>query len=172
MSQHFSPLCTLLIMWFDWVISYIQVQHKREDLLNHPLIQEWIKKNWKTNGIIGLATYLILYVFFLLLLTMFVVYLPRPGPVCLSSTILMNISNESYVLNHENTSATDFSGDFIGNENVTAATDTNGIYFVQINSLFIYIFQLQVVSNASVSDLYLNNIIVIIMLTACYRNRN
>ena len=92
------------------------MKHKREDLLKHPLIQKWIAKQWRSYGIPSLATYLTVYVVFLIFLTTFVVLLPRSGPDCLPSD-----TNSS------------FNGsDVVHEENITDTTDFDGMYMLHV----------------------------------------
>ncbi len=65
-----------LLQFFLW---QKQVDFDRENLLNHPLVQELIDYKWKRIAIPGFLIYLFFYLVFLILLTSFALTLPRPG---------------------------------------------------------------------------------------------
>ena len=69
-----STLCTIPV-----TNTNMQVDYDRSDMLNHNLVQTWIDHKLR-DAIPDLVIYLIIYLLFLALLTIFALLLPRPGP--------------------------------------------------------------------------------------------
>lgn len=62
-----------------YLSSSLQVKHKQLHLLQHPLIARYIAYKWWRLSPFFFG-YLIIYAVFLVLLTAFVLIVPRPGP--------------------------------------------------------------------------------------------
>ena len=60
--------------------SYLcmQVQYKRLDLLNHPVIRSLVHHKWFTFGLWGYLLNLLVYVIFVVILTSFALIVPNP----------------------------------------------------------------------------------------------
>ena len=60
---------------------YLQVQHKRVELLKHPLVVRLIDYKWRKVALPLLIPYMWIYLLFVALLTAFTVISPRPHPL-------------------------------------------------------------------------------------------
>ena len=70
-------VCLKFAVCIFYVLSY-QIKHDSLKLLKHPLVKRWIKQKWKRARIIY-ATFFILYLVFLAILTAYAVVSPIPA---------------------------------------------------------------------------------------------
>ena len=56
----------------------MQVQYKRLDLLNHPVIRSLVHHKWFKFGLWGYLLNLLIYVIFVVILTSFALIVPNP----------------------------------------------------------------------------------------------
>ena len=57
--------------------SFLQVKHRRSDLLKHELVSTFLRKKFKFGALFHLAN-LLLYAFFLIFLTSYALVVPSP----------------------------------------------------------------------------------------------
>ena len=72
----------------------MQVQYKRLDLLNHPVIGSLVHHKWFAFGLWGYLLNLLIYVIFLVILTSFALIVPNPQ----SATCTQNVYLFLYVV--------------------------------------------------------------------------